>query len=180
MNQVTHDFIKMFIPNLNIHKTDVLIEEFLVGREHNLTQKEEKFVNFVKKKLGKKDFKYHSRQYCKHLFISIIFQGMNLTWKEISHESGEKRKIGPMYHPTDYGSCCLLVPHLDLKPINESITTEEMYRDLKAVAVNGEKNGLEIVLDAEQYNYAESRSINVKAAGFKISLHHHQDKPEQI
>ena len=177
LNQVTHDFIKLFIPNLDIHKTDVLIKEFIVGREHNLTQKEETFVNKVKKKLGKTDFRKNSRQYCKHLFISILFQGMNLTWKQISSESGKKRNIGPMYHPTDYGSCCLLVPHLDLKPINESITVEEMYRELKADAVNGEKNGLEIILDAEQYNYAESRSINVNAAGFKISLHHHQDKP---
>jgi hypothetical protein len=90
---VTHDFIKLFIPNLDIHKTDVLIKEFIVGREHNLTQKEETFVNKVKKKLGKTDFRKNSRQYCKHLFISILFQGMNLTWKQISSESGKTRTM---------------------------------------------------------------------------------------
>ena len=49
-----------------------------------------------------------------------------------------------------------------------------MYHNLKADVLNGEKNGLEIILNAEQFSYAYH---DTRAAGFKISLHHHQDKP---
>ena len=54
-------------------------------------------------------------------------------------------------------------------------TDEELYHQLKADAKNGGKNGLEIIVDAEQFNHAQySKSIG---SGFLISLHHHLDKP---
>ena len=49
-----------------------------------------------------------------------------------------------------------------------------MYREVKADAFNGRQNGLKIILDAEQFNYADQ---NNDAAGFQIAMHHHQDKP---
>ena len=45
---------------------------------------------------------------------------------------------------------------------------------MKADTLNGETNGLDVVIDAEQFNYAYHQS---NAAGFKISLHHHLDLP---
>ena len=45
---------------------------------------------------------------------------------------------------------------------------------MKADALNGETNGLDLVLDAEQFNYAY---FQANSAGFKIALHHHADKP---
>jgi hypothetical protein len=80
--------------------------------------------------------------------------------------------LGPAYYPTDFGSCCLLIPHFDLKPINESVSREERYHVIKAIAINSEENGVDIVLNAEQFNYADHHS---KAPGFKISIH--LDKP---
>ena len=54
------------------------------------------------------------------------------------------------------------------------IILEQIYHELEALAQNGEDNGLDILLDAEDFNYASHDS---DAVGFKISLHHHVDKP---
>ena len=54
------------------------------------------------------------------------------------------------------------------------IILEQIYHELEALAQNGEDNGLDILLDAEDFNYASHDS---DAVGFKISLHHHADKP---
>ena len=64
--------------------------------------------------------------------------------------------MGPGTYPTDFGSCCLLVPHIDLKDVKEleNKTLIETYYDLEADTLNGETNGIDIVLDAEQFNYA--------------------------
>ena len=80
-----------------------------------------------------------------------------------------------MYYPTDFGSCCLLVPHLHFQPRPANKTNDELYHKLEADAKNGGKNGLEIIVDAEQFNHAQYSQT--KGAGFLISLHHHLDKP---
>ena len=69
---------------------------------------------------------------------------------------------------------CYFAPHLNMEPYNQSKSNEETYHGLSADALNGEINGLDFVLDAEQFNYAFYDS---NAAGFKISIHHHLDKP---
>ena len=51
---------------------------------------------------------------------------------------------------------------------------EEWWFNTKASSLNGEANGLDILLDVEQFNYA-FRQAN--AAGFRISLHGHNVKP---
>ena len=48
------------------------------------------------------------------------------------------------------------------------------FLNTKASSLNGEANGLDILLDVEQFNYA-FRQAN--AAGFRISLHGHNVKP---
>ena len=117
------------------------------------------------------DFKSFGNQACKDLFTSISFRNMSLTWKDIP-DSNEESTIGPFYYPTDFGGCCFLSPHLQLKPIDVRQTKEELFGNLKADAKNGESEGLKLILDAERFNYAYG-----EAAGFKISLHHHADKP---
>ena len=67
------------------------------------------------------------------------------------------------------------MPHLDFEPLNSSQTLEEIYHGIKADSLNGESNGLDLVLNAEQFNYGAYHQAN--AAGFKIALHHHLDKP---
>ena len=61
---------------------------------------------------------------------------------------------------TDYGACCLITPYLDF----ESNKTREKSADLytgedyhsipKGSTRNGIKNGLKIILDVENYDYA--------------------------
>ena len=153
----------------NVTKTNLLINEFMKGRQNNLKAEEELIVNDVKDYINQGSFVEQSRQKCKNLFMSVSFRDSRIMWKEIDEVT-----MGPAYYPTDFGSCCLLIPHFDLKPINESLSLEEMYHVITAIAINGEENGVDIVLNAEQFNYADHHS---RAAGFKISIHNHLDKP---
>ena len=158
----------------NIERINILHNEFIQGRDGNLSQADELFVNEIKEALGiDNSFLFRSMQLCTNMFISITFRGMNLTWNQLPPEEGI---IGPTYYPTDFGSCCYLVPHLDLRPDSEfeNMTFKELYHDLKADTLNGETNGVDIVIDAEQFNYAYHHS---NSAGFKIAMHHHLDKP---
>ena len=91
-----------------------------------------------------------------------LFKGKSLTWKD--------GMLGPIFYPTDFGSCCILVPHLYFHMHSGNKSVAELYHELDATALNGEENGLHIVLNLEQFNYAFYQS---QAAGFKISLHHH-------
>ena len=115
----------------NAKKTNLLFDEFLKGRQQNLSTEEQIIVNEVKDKIEMEEgdsFIEKSRQKCKNLFISVSFRGLKLIWHQI-----DETTLGPMYYPTDFGSCCLLVPHLDLKPKNKSQTDEEMYHGLKVL-----------------------------------------------
>ena len=150
------------------------MNEFIKGRQENLSKADEVFVNEIKKLTFHDGYSFldWSMQSCKNLFLSISFQGKKLTWNQL--QDGET--TGPYTYPTDFGSCCLLVPHLHLRPYSdfENMTPYEMYHGLKAVTLNGEDNGLDLVIDSEQFNYAYHQS---NAAGFKVSLHDHRDLP---
>ena len=155
--------------------TDLLVKEFILGRIGNLSEEHEEFVNKIKAMLGH-DYTFNdwSRQKCKDLFMSISFRGKSLTWRDLPQEWWYESDLGPYVYPTDFGACCFLAPHLNLEPTDWNKSYEEMYHGLEADALNGGTNGLDIVLDVEQFNYA---FYEANAAGFKISLHHHADKP---
>ena len=118
------------------------------------------------------------RQSCSNLFISMSFRGRFQTWKNLPTYMDDEiyaHNIGPSYYPTDFGACCLFIPHLDFEMSDDNLTYEELYGGLKADAQSGQKNGLRLLLDAEQFNYA-----NIPAndrVGFKMALHSHTDKP---
>ena len=119
-----------------------------------------------------------SRQSCKDLFISIKFRGQFMTWKDMpTNKSFEEdfKSAGPHYYPTDFGACCLFVPHLDFQAVKGNQTYDEIYSELIADAENGESNGLQLLLDAEHFNYGHIKSSD--SVGFKIALHLHSDKP---
>ena len=102
-------------------------------------------------------FLMKSSQQCNRLFTSISFRGMMLTWKKMrgTQSSYNSRGVGPHQFPTDFGACCTFIPHLHMKPVNGTLgSVEEIYHSLKSEALNGETNGLEFLLDAEQFNYA--------------------------
>ena len=172
LNQVEASFLRENDAYGNITNTNILLDEFIRGRKGNISKEDESFVNELKEKIGMNsgwNLLERSRQTCTNLFISISFREMHLTWKKINEET-----LGPILYPTDFGSCCLLVPHLDLKEITSNLSVGQLYHSLKADTLNGEMNGVDIILDAEQFNYAFYHS---NAAGFKIAMHHHLDKP---
>ena len=176
LNQVEASFLKDNNVYGNMERTNILHDEFIRGRNGFLSQADETFVNEIKETLGIGlgwSFLERSMQLCTNMFISITFRGKNLTWNQVPPKEGY---IGPMTYPTDFGTCCYLVPHLDLRPSSdfENMTIKELYHDLKADTLNGETNGVDVIIDAEQFNYAYHHS---NSAGFKIAMHHHLDKP---
>ena len=159
----------------NIESMHTLINEFIQGRQGNLTLDQENIVNEVKNKIGNIwSFSDWSRQKCKDLFVSMSFRGRTLTWKDLPQHWMAELDLGPYYYPTDFGACCFFAPHLNFEPTNWSLTWVEIYHQLIADSLNGETNGLDLVLDVEQFNYAYHQA---RGPGLKVSLHHHSDMP---
>ena len=130
MNQIEASFLKDNDAFGNITTARVLTDEFINGRKGNLSQHDELFVDDIKDRLGMSlgwYFTDHSRQACNNLFIGISFRGMNIKWNQIDEED-----LGPSYYQTDFGTCCLLTPHLDLKPLSSNLSKEERYHELDA------------------------------------------------
>ena len=166
----------------NITRINLLIKEFVTGHQKTLNKEEQAYIDEVRERIDMDSgwtFLKRSRQLCNDMILSASFRDMLLTWKEMpwmQNPDWENQgwHIGPMYYPTDYGACCHLAPHLDLKPNNENKSLVQLYKELDADALNGVDNGLELMLDAEQFNYADYKK---EGAGFLIGLHHHQDRP---
>ena len=158
---------------------NLLFDEFINGHKRNLNKEEKKLFNDVLTNIsgyleGNPDFLQKSSQLCNNLFISISFREKNLTSNRIPNGPYvELVPLGASHFSTDFGSCCSFTPHLHLKPF-DTRSLEEVYHGLKADALNGDTNGLDVLLDAEQFNYAYYTTYS---AGFKISLHNHLDKP---
>ena len=170
LNQVEASELKKLNIYEDMENRQLLLNEFVFGRKGNLSQDHENTMKQFRLWFEQfNSFSQTTSQKCNDLFISINFQRNNYTWKN------SKGVTGPLYYPTDFGVCCIFVPHLYFQPFElDNNTIEDLYHNLKAKALHGEQNGLDIVLDAEQFNYAYHQS---NAAGFKVSLHHHSDKP---
>ena len=178
MNQIEASTMKLMTSfNLNstipvVTKIDILNKEFITGHQENFTQENQSFLDEFKGLLSQEEkhsFRYWARQWCDKAFISLSYQGRNLNWRQVEED------IGALHFPTDFGQCCLTVPHLSFDHMFVSNkTVEETWFNTKSQSHNGETNGLDIVLDTEQFNYAYHQA---NAAGFRISLHHHNSKP---
>ena len=108
--------------------------------------------------------KLHNRQ--------CHIQGQSLHWNDFNNE------VGPWVVKTDYGICCFVSPYLNMKPINWTLGDIKIFHELNSIAKNGESNGLDIILDAEQFNYAfYHENTDSNGGGFKLTLHDHRDKP---
>ena len=79
-------------------------------------------------------FSYESSQKCKGMFISLSFRGKTLTWKEL----GEWSEVGPWAYPTDFGECCLVMPHIVFDPLNRRchISTTPTHTTKNCVSSN--------------------------------------------
>ena len=93
--------------------------------------------------LGVSSLTQMSRQKCKNLFISMSFKEKSLTWKDTAVNEWNHIGIGPSYYPTDFGACCLFVPHIDFEGKNlGNKNYGELYHKLNATSLNGQSNGL--------------------------------------
>ena len=103
------------------------------------------------------------------------YQEKYLAWSDLPLLDTEY-DLGPALDITDYGACCYFSPHYSMSKINRNVSNWKMIfhqnlQDLKAK--NGESNGLDVLLHAEQFNYAFYKT---HGAGFKLALHDHRDK----
>ena len=146
--------------------SDNLIEEEL-GSQENSNDQGQAYIGMSK-------FTDRTSQDCKHLFIDMKFRGKFLSWRNSTFNNWDYNSIGPTHYPTDYGTCCLFVPHLNFNSAVENGTYQDKFHRLIADSKNGENNGLTLLLDVEAFNYAYEKTNSV---GFKIALHHHSDQP---
>ena len=73
--------------------------------------------------------------------------------------------------------CCFITPHLDFYETDWNSSITDIYHNVVPDTLNGEHNGLSLLLDAEQFNYGY---YPANEAGFKISLHHHKAQHVKI
>ena len=169
MNQIEASRLK----NLG-NKTEAIVHDFLMSQEK--IDVENDLDNAV---FGVSIMTEYERQSCRNLFISMSFRGKFLNWKNLLVNKGEEKNnfngIGPTYYPTDFGACCLFVPHLDFHGVQKNQSLDKTYFDLKADAQHGRRNGLQLLLNAQEFNYGHIPASD--GVGFKVALHHHADKP---
>ena len=167
-NQMEFSFLRSANIENDTEKTNILIKEFIEGyQSKEFDQEEEDFIEKIKKQIGTGKFGDLSSQKCKNLFIEISFQGKTLTWNDIFLNKTHFR--GPHLFQTDFGFCCSFTPQIDLKLIAYEQLVDAL-KDLKAEAKSGYKNGLHILLNAEQFNYGYI--FEGGGSGFEIALHH--------
>ena len=84
---------------------------------------------------------------------------LHAEWKSMFH----KTFFPAFKSTTDYGACCLITPYLDFVLSNDSKTiadgsyvyTGADYHAIpKGLTRNGIQNGLKLILDVENYDYA--------------------------
>ena len=148
------------LPEITIKS--ILNKEFITGHQENFNHEYESLLEEFKAALSletRYSFRDWTRQFCNKAFISLRYRGKHLTWSQFDHYDYEKGGNGPKYFPTDFGSCCQLVPNLSFDKMNSNGTLgnktfEETWFGIKAHSLNGETNGLDIMVDTEQFNYA--------------------------
>ena len=126
----------------NMTLTNLLINEYMIGRVGNLSDDDQLFLDNVKQIMNSKwsTFIDLSRQKCKDAFISMRFRGKQITWRDLPQDWTFEFEFGPYLYPTDFGSCCFLAPHLNLEEKDPNKTVAELYHGLEANSRNGETN----------------------------------------
>ena len=150
------------------------MREFMHGRKGNLSQQEQTVIKQVSEY---NPFEKFSRQKCRDLFMVMAYQDDYLSWSDLPLSDLEY-DLGPASTFTDHGGCCYFSPFYSFSKINRSKSDWPMvFHDSSRwmnKAKNGESNGLGILLNAEQFNYAFYKY----GSGFKLALHDHRQ--EQI
>ena len=103
-----------------------------------------------------------SRQSCENMLLKV-------KWSDKPLKFFMKSELGS----TEYGECCVVVPHLDfIDPSLKNLSVEEQYQKVpNGYATNGIQAGFMAVLDLEAFDHATTSD----SAGFKIGLSDPQD-----
>ena len=78
---------------------------------------------------------------------------------------------------TDFGHCCKIVPQIAFNPTEEMLGLNEGDNGVRPGSGIGERNGLKVILDGENYNIGNHR---IKTQGFKVALHDHKLETNRI
>ena len=65
---------------------------------------------------------------------------------------------GPSLYGTDHGSCCFFSPHVNMDTLRTDISYGQIFHQAESKAKHGAANGLDIIFDAEIFNYAYYRA----------------------
>lgn len=124
--------------------TQIYFENFLNSEKDN--------IDLESRKIRKKLLPYVSRQFERfEMVVDIEWLGSDYG---VFYETG---------FDTDAGVCDWITPN----------TTNVDILDLQPGSQTGDKNGLNLILDAEVYDYG----LPIDSSGFKLALLHHLDMP---
>ena len=178
LNIVTKSFLKMI--DVDKSKQNLIIEEFVTGRENNttLSKENQEIIKEISQKL--KDYSdLHpewnlptnfpiypfSMQPCEDMFLKV-------KWSDKPVRTFFRTKY---WETTEYGICCLIVPYFDFEVTSnyfKNKTPEEKWNIPTGFANNGLQSGLMATIDLEHYNHAVTKD----SYGFKLGLTHPKDK----
>jgi len=116
-------------------------------------------------------FWYYSHQPCANLVLHLRYQSEEVYWgPEMA------AKVGPVTDATDYGYCCFITPQIALKERPaRGVLSRRLYHTAVAMgSKNGEENGLGLILDLENFNFAYHRE---SSQGLRVTVHDHRSKP---
>ena len=156
VNQVTASFLwKLDVNAENDNAKKLLFNQFLDGvpKSENISAQDEAELNQLLDNMRsvfgwseEVPFYKFASQNCSDMILLA-------NWKNTyNHRFFDSYKSA-----TDYGACCLITPYLDFEIKHSGKIgnyTGEMYHSIPKGTRNGIKNGLKIILDVENYDYA--------------------------
>ena len=176
VNQVTASFLwSVDIDEDDSVEKNVIFKEFLTGIKENRSEEYQRILTETQNKMGEKygwtkakPFWEISSQNCSDMVLEA-------TWKN----KYVSRFYDAYKSSTDYGACCLITPYLDFenpatKDVHPSNYTGYDFINIpRGTTRNGIKNGLKVILDVENYDYA---FFERGAKGFRAVVGDARDK----
>ena len=160
---------------LEISETDkdlktLVLENFFLGGNSSASVDSYKSINKVIEKIPNgTDFQRFVTQKCKDQNLILKFKNQLVPWNEIGDT------LGSWTAYTDFGVCCMIQPNVASIPINfTGRRTGDILAEIDITAASGKSNGMDILIDAETFNYA---AVVNQAMGFKIAPYNLGNKP---
>ena len=173
INQVQASFMAELGIYNNFTKRNAVYNEYIGGgapmeKQKEIIRKITWFRNRHEKELlFEKAYGYHARQDCGDFVVSVDFAGKLMYWEELGSYYGAQM-VG-----TDYGFCCIVVPQICFEKRRE-IEGIPSKGTFKKGIKNGAHNGISVLLDIENFNFAYHRQSK---EGVMTAVHDYDTKP---